>query len=498
MSQGKLSFTIRRPTPTGSPQASQPSSRSGSDLEPPPSRPTNGSRPVPPAIARAKASFSSGPSPLAGAKRRFAAADADSSEEERTEDEIITGFDELGVERCASSNTSPRMGRNSPQASFRAAKPRHAPPAPLVIAPLANRDWRHSSYAKRHVSDRFLPPGARERAAAEKAGEVDTKDTINSGPQLAGLTLAAPKVDAVEVEESAEVKAEPDGTTIEVKMEEEESLEQRALRALLTGEDDTPQIAAIPMHVPSETEAYMEDVETRPDTPTMDDYARVPIEQFGAALLRGMGWKEGQAASRKRTGMAEPWVPKARPAFLGLGAKARPEDTVHEDDKPKGRKAAMKYVPLVKRVAEARAIPLLTLHHVLIAYVQVRANGERSGSSSARSSDDEGRQVSRVDRGDRDRADRDGDRNSRRDRDSDPGRTRDRDSDRNRDRRGEEGDGKYSDREDRRDRDRDRPNSGRDSDRPRDNRRDRDRDYRDKDRDRNGRRTDDRDRDRRR
>jgi hypothetical protein len=71
-----------------------------------------------------------------------------------------------------------------------------------------------------------------------------------------------------------------------------------------------------------------------------------------------MGWKEGQAASRTRQGPSEPWVPKARPAFLGLGAKARPEDTLQEGEGPKGagaaRKAAMKYVPLVKRVAEVR------------------------------------------------------------------------------------------------------------------------------------------------
>lgn len=28
---------------------------------------------------------------------------------------------------------------------------------------------------------------------------------------------------------------------------------------------------------------------------SLDDYERVPIEAFGAALLRGMGWKEGEA-----------------------------------------------------------------------------------------------------------------------------------------------------------------------------------------------------------
>jgi hypothetical protein len=28
--------------------------------------------------------------------------------------------------------------------------------------------------------------------------------------------------------------------------------------------------------------------------PTLDDYERIPIEQFGLAMLRGMGWKKGE------------------------------------------------------------------------------------------------------------------------------------------------------------------------------------------------------------
>jgi hypothetical protein len=32
----------------------------------------------------------------------------------------------------------------------------------------------------------------------------------------------------------------------------------------------------------------------------MEDYERIPVEEFGAALLRGMGWKEGQAIGRNK------------------------------------------------------------------------------------------------------------------------------------------------------------------------------------------------------
>ena len=49
-----------------------------------------------------------------------------------------------------------------------------------------------------------------------------------------------------------------------------------------------------------ETEAFRKDVEKLPDEATMEDYERVPVEQFGAALLRGLGWKEGQGVGRNR------------------------------------------------------------------------------------------------------------------------------------------------------------------------------------------------------
>ena len=35
------------------------------------------------------------------------------------------------------------------------------------------------------------------------------------------------------------------------------------------------------------------DVSKRAEQSTMDDYDAVPIEQYGLAMLRGMGWKAG-------------------------------------------------------------------------------------------------------------------------------------------------------------------------------------------------------------
>lgn len=49
-----------------------------------------------------------------------------------------------------------------------------------------------------------------------------------------------------------------------------------------------------------ESTAFRNDVANRPDETTMEDYERMPVEHFGAALLRGMGWSEGQGIGRNR------------------------------------------------------------------------------------------------------------------------------------------------------------------------------------------------------
>ena len=40
------------------------------------------------------------------------------------------------------------------------------------------------------------------------------------------------------------------------------------------------------------------DVSLRPEEAEMADYEAVPIEQFGMAVLRGMGWKKGVGIGR--------------------------------------------------------------------------------------------------------------------------------------------------------------------------------------------------------
>ncbi|KAI9065321.1 hypothetical protein FKP32DRAFT_1674958 [Trametes sanguinea] len=364
-----------------------------------------------------------------------------SDEDSEPEDELVTGFDEFGIKRL----------HEKPKAQ-----------GPLVIPALKNKDWRELARKRKQL---YVPPSAGAKTGADgSVGGLGTRDTINSGPQAAGLQVKK-RIKLEEADgsmqdaDSAQDTAESAEIKTEVKAEEETD-DQRALRAILasaaSGGDagiDSPQIDIIPAAPPvSEDDAYKQDVEELPEPASLEDYERVPVSQFGAALLRGMGWKEGTAASKKGKGLVEPWLPQSRPALLGIGAK---EKEVFDDGSKKKGKARpeRRYVPVIKKERSG-------------------GDGEsgREGSSRPRSpgpSRNGSRKPSRSPSPDR-----------RRDRDRDGDRRRD---DRNRHR------------DDERDRDRDRYRERRRGDDDDSSRRNRDRDYdsssrRDRDRDRDGRR----------
>ena len=357
--------------------------------------------------------------------------------------------------------------------------------APLVIPTQPNPDWREAARRRRAACSRvqshtsratpsFIPVSALTATGADgSVGGLGTKDTINSGPQLSGIQF----------NKKVKIEVEQDAATMEVvstlsvdesTTKAEETEDQKALRAILAGEDDSASVVEIiPVPPLSETDALKQDVQDLPDVATADDYERVPISAFGAAMLRGMGWTDGAVASksdkRSKNGLKELYLPPARPALLGIGAKERePEDDGSGKKKRKG--PDMRYIP-VARQESGRG-----------------DNGSsRSGTGSRRSSRSPGRKEREGRASDRERSGYD-DRERRKDRDRD----RDRDRDNDSGRRTKDHDERA--RKDHRDRERDR-----DRDRDGDRSRGRSDPYRDRDRDGKGRqyepdRTRDRDR----
>eukprot|EP00048_Salpingoeca_helianthica_P012250 m.176872 g.176872 ORF g.176872 m.176872 type:complete len:536 (+) comp15345_c5_seq27:1032-2639(+) len=118
---------------------------------------------------------------------------------------------------------------------------------------------------------------------------------------------------------------------------QEKTLEQEAIEAILkevsgeTSSDKAKALDTIPLlmrnRLPNmdgartEDEVFRRDVVQRPDEASLAEYESTPIEQFGAAMLRGMGWKDGEAIGGINKGLLQPVEFVARPLGLGLGAQ---------------------------------------------------------------------------------------------------------------------------------------------------------------------------------
>ncbi|TKA72785.1 hypothetical protein B0A49_03539 [Cryomyces minteri] len=128
--------------------------------------------------------------------------------------------------------------------------------------------------------------------------------------------------------------------------------DQRAFAAL-TGEK-THSIRVV--SASNEDEAFRRDYGSAPDMATLAEYEAMPIEEFGAALLRGMGWKDGDPiGKRKGQQAAKPRLLERRPALLGIGAKEEAAVGVELGAWGKGAKGGRRdqpYTPVILKNAK--------------------------------------------------------------------------------------------------------------------------------------------------
>lgn len=380
---------------------------------------------------------------------------------------------------------------------------------PLVIPKLLNRDW-HAEGQQRKRQKSQLP--ARPQANGNGAA---ADDKFEEEKPLYGLNVVKKADDAEQADGDAAESTAPPTEPTAAPPAAPKTEDELALQALLG--EGTQSDLVLPL-VYSEEDAFRRDYETAPAPATEADYEAVPVEQFGAAMLRGMGWKEGEAVGRRKGLKAvQPRVLEKRPALMGIGAK--PDAAIAEELGAWGkgggkgkRKQEQSYNPIMLRnkatgeqmteeelkqkIAEQEAAEL-ERERAKKKEVSARDSEKRVEKSSRRHRSDEDDHES--DRRDRDRrrrekdSDRDYDskhRSSRRDRsaseedrhrrhkydskdydrrDKDRERDRDRDRDRKHRDRSREGYSKSSSRRDHRDRSRDKY---RDSDRDRRRRRD--------------------------
>lgn len=83
----------------------------------------------------------------------------------------------------------------------------------------------------------------------------------------------------------------------------------------------------------NENEKFNFDLSLRPSEPTEENYSKIPVSEFGAAMLRGMGWKgpEGDEKLKSKNGPIK-YVP--RPERLGLGASEVQDESELKRRKP--------------------------------------------------------------------------------------------------------------------------------------------------------------------
>ena len=155
---------------------------------------------------------------------------------------------------------------------------------------------------------------------AQAAGRGDVQKEVNT-EELKDTEIAYGLTVTKKVVEDGEEKVTVEEMVVETEKDdsltEEQRLEKRALDALINGKETDTQ-TVIPQ---TEQEAFEHDYTNAPDAPTLDAYEATPIDGFGAALLRGMGWKDGEEIGRSKISTTKVKEVKRRPALLGIGAK---------------------------------------------------------------------------------------------------------------------------------------------------------------------------------
>ncbi|KAK3718346.1 DNA primase large subunit Spp2 [Vermiconidia calcicola] len=189
---------------------------------------------------------------------------------------------------------------------------------PLVIKPQANRDWKEAGQRnkKQRVGKvgedgglRNGPGGNTEQLEREEAA---SKSTYGLDVRKRSQDEEAPEMNVDATAEDAEPNGGDDAPV------KPKTADEQAMDALLGKTKDS----GLVLPAMTEEEAFDRDYKTAPDQSTLEDYARVPVEEFGAALLRGMGWKDGEGIGLNRGRKVEKTkIPERRPALLGIGAK---------------------------------------------------------------------------------------------------------------------------------------------------------------------------------
>lgn len=209
--------------------------------------------------------------------------------------------------------------------------------APLVIKVESRNNWRDRPGVNRRGGGKNLLP---QEVQAQRDGQAGQPFVETERPNMSsGLSYAQPRPAGTEEPNGGDVHMADANTTLEPKKLTQDEI---AFQALIRDSKEDGQGRRSDLVIESskqaadgdagdykarydESSSFRADVATRPDAASLEDYDAIPVEEFGAALLRGMGWKDGQSIGRSHygdsTAATQSRIPERRPGYLGIGAK---------------------------------------------------------------------------------------------------------------------------------------------------------------------------------
>ncbi|OAA38547.1 pre-mRNA-splicing factor spp2 [Metarhizium rileyi] len=202
-----------------------------------------------------------------------AESDSESDVDDRGQHEAITGFGADGAE-----------SRHKRRAEVK---------KEYVIERQANRDWRGEIRAQRRNDQ----PAETQRQHDQQNTGAESASSEQEKGSTWGLTLKQKK-DQLPTEEPESPNEKPKPKTAD----------DEALDALLGNKPEVKKV------ITTEDDVYKRDAATAGAASSLEDYEAMPVEEFGAALLRGMGW-DGEHRGPKSKDV------RKRQNRLGLGAK---------------------------------------------------------------------------------------------------------------------------------------------------------------------------------
>ncbi|XP_064073000.1 G-patch domain and KOW motifs-containing protein [Vanessa tameamea] len=172
-----------------------------------------------------------------------------------------------------------------------------------------------------------------EKSIKVVGGEVKEEDKLLVIPMKPNKLITAERLR--EIAEKAEdfEELETKITSDDKNLPNQETIDQMAVRELMEEAKkekvlETPQLV-LPMNAKPVIEGQIES--------TLDDYDSVPVQEFGLAMLRGMGWTPSKDQSKYKQ-------PQLRPKGLGLGA----DKVIKENQKKKSSNGKEEDFSIVK------------------------------------------------------------------------------------------------------------------------------------------------------